>query len=283
MRLRARNYEFKFPSPVLMMGILNATPDSFSDGGRFLDFEAAIAHAQRMVREGARIIDVGGESTRPNATPVSEVEELRRVIPLIRKLAGELTVPISIDTMKEAVAREAVAAGASIINDVAGHQHKPGMWRIAAETGCAYVVMHMRGTPQTMQKETNYLDVVGEVRAFLAAKVEELGGCGIPHEQIIIDPGFGFAKTAAQNVELLSRLEAFLDIGRPVLVGVSRKSFLGGAEALPAGDRLPAGIACACRAVEAGAQIIRTHDVAETLRAVQMAEQILNEKRKTRT
>jgi dihydropteroate synthase len=257
------------------MGILNATPDSFSDGGNFMDASKAADHALDMEAQGAGIIDIGGESTRPGAVPVTEAEELRRVMPIIERLSGLLRSPISIDTMKEGVARAAVAAGASIINDVGGNQHKPGMWRLAAQTGCSYVAMHMRGTPQTMHINPQYSNVSGEVLGFLENAIQELGGCGLPRDQIIIDPGIGFGKTAAHNVELLARLGALRALGRPVLVGVSRKSFLAGRDAAPPGERLPAGLACACLAVQRGANIIRTHDVRETLRAVRMAEEIL--------
>lgn len=275
MHLRARKFEFRFPGPSLMMGILNVTPDSFSDGGKFVDFDRALEHALRMEKEGAGIIDIGGESTRPRATPVSEVEELRRVIPLITVLARRLRVPISIDTMKEEVARQAVAAGASIINDVGANQHKPGVWRLAADTGCAYVAMHMQGTPQTMQDNPRYSDVTREVYSFLENKIKELSGCGVPQEQIILDPGIGFGKTAEHNLQLLAGLARLSDFGRPLLVGVSRKSFLGARDGAPAERRLPAAIACACLAAQSGAQIIRTHDVAETLQAVRMTEEIL--------
>jgi dihydropteroate synthase len=261
------------------MGVLNVTPDSFSDGGMFMDPASAVDQALRMVSEGAGIIDVGGESTRPRAIPVEEAEERRRVIPVIEKLAGKIPVPISIDTMKTAVAAEALRAGASMINDVGANQHKPEMWRLAAETGCAYVCMHMRGSPQTMQVDPVYQDVTGEVETFFLRQLKELDDCGVLRDQIILDPGIGFGKTAAHNVQLLADLVRFAAIGRPLLVGVSRKSFLGALDGAPPEARLPAGLACACLAVESGAWMIRTHDVAQTLQAVRMTEAIMQARR----
>jgi dihydropteroate synthase len=273
MLLRARQFRFEFPGPALVMGIVNVTPDSFSDGGRFLAPEAAVAHALELVTEGAAILDVGGESTRPGAVPVDEQEEIRRVLPVIEALASRVQVPISIDTMKPGVARAAVAAGASLINDVGANRQDPAMWRLAAETGAGYVCMHMQGTPQTMQQNPVYQDVVGEISAFFSERLEQLNHCGVAREQIILDPGIGFGKTVEHNLQVLGRLEAFGRFERPLLIGVSRKSFIG--RLLGAGDRLAGGLACACLALEAGAAIIRTHDVAPTLQALRMAEAIL--------
>ncbi len=275
MLLSARQFRFTFPRPALVMGILNVTPDSFSDGGRFLEPEAAVEHALEMAAQGAEIIDVGGESTRPGAEPVGEAEELRRVMPVLERLAGRVSVPISIDTMKVGVAKAALGSGASVINDVGAGRTDPAMWRLAAETGAGYVCMHMRGTPQTMQGEAVYDDVVREVGDFLDERGRGLSDCGVRREQIIIDPGIGFGKTVAHNVLLLGALKSFQRLARPLLLGVSRKSFLGQLPGAGLVGRVPGGLACACLAVEAGANIIRTHDVAETLQAVRMTEAIL--------
>jgi dihydropteroate synthase len=278
-KLRAGKYEFTFPRPALVMGIVNVTPDSFSDGGRFVDPEAAVRHALDLVAQGADILDVGGESTRPYATPVSEEEELRRVVPVIRELAARVRAPISIDTMKPGVARAALEAGACIVNDVAANREEKSMWRLVAETGAGYVCLHMRGTPQTMQTNPVYEDVAREVGAFFFDRIERLIGCGVRREQTILDPGIGFGKTVGHNLRLLGRLGEFARLERPLLLGVSRKSFLGklaGSASLEA--RLAPGLACACLAIEAGVAMIRAHDVAETVRAVRAAEAILAER-----
>src|SRR6266403_1349658 len=256
MLLRARNFEFTFPGPALVMGIVNVTPDSFSDGGRFPDAKAAVAEALEMVEQGAGIIDVGGESTRPGAAPVEESEELSRVLPVVEQLAGRIAVPISIDTMKPGVARAALQAGASIVNDVAASREDAVMWRVVAEAGAGYVCVHMQGTPQTMQANPAYKEVVNEVHNFFLERIRRLNDCGIGQERIILDPGIGFGKTLEHNLQLLGALQIFASLARPLLLGVSRKSFMEkllGAE-LP--DRLPASLACACLAVEAGVGII---------------------------
>ncbi len=275
MRLRARQFEFSFPRPSLVVGIVNVTPDSFSDGGQFLDPEKAAAHALKLVDQGADIIDIGGESTRPRAVPVAEAEELRRVIPVLERLAGRLRIPISIDTMKPGVARAALGAGASIINDVGASQPNPEMWRLAAETGAAYVCMHMQGTPQTMQLHPVYADVVEEVERFLAGCLAKLSRCGIAPEQTILDPGIGFGKTAEHNLQLLGAVKRLVRLGRPVLLGVSRKSFLARWSGPEPRARLAPALACACLAVAAGVQMLRVHDVTETVQAVRAAEAIL--------
>jgi dihydropteroate synthase len=279
MKLLARQFEYLFPRPALVMGIVNATPDSFSDAGRFPDARAVVAHALRLIEEGAEILDVGGESTRPGAVPVSQEEELRRVMPVLEQLAGRVRVPISIDTMKPEVARAALAAGASVVNDVAANRNEETMWRLAAQTGAGYVCLHMQGTPQTMQLNPVYRDVVREVTDFFSERLERLEDCGVLREQVIFDPGIGFGKTLEHNLELLGALPELARLGRPLLLGVSRKSFM--ARLLGAGPaaRLPAGLACACLAVQAGAQIIRAHDAAETVQAIRMAEAILAKRR----
>jgi dihydropteroate synthase len=262
------------------MGILNLTPDSFSDGGSYLDAEAAVAQAIKLVEQGAEIIDVGGESTRPNSVPVSEPEELRRVIPVIERLASRVRVAISVDTMKPGVARAALGAGASLVNDVAANREDETMWRLVAEHGAGYVCLHMQGTPQTMQANPVYRDVVGEVRDFFFDRLKRLNDCGITAEHVIFDPGIGFGKSLGHNLELLGALRDFSALGRPLLLGVSRKSFMGNLLGAGPKARLPAGLACACLAVQAGVRIIRAHDVAETVQAIRMAEAILS---KTRT
>ncbi len=274
MQFRARQHTFQFPGPALVMGIVNVTPDSFSDGGRFLSTDQAVRHALQLVAQGAGILDVGGESTRPGATPVGEAEELRRVIPVLEQLAAQVKVPLSIDTMKPAVARAALAAGASIINDVAANRSDDAMWRLAAETGAGYVCMHMQGNPQTMQAEPNYTDVCGEVAAFFRDRLAGLAAAGVPADQVIFDPGIGFGKALEHNLQLLASLRGFTKLERPLLVGVSRKSFMGKLLGLDVNERLPAALACTTLAVEAGVQIIRTHDVSETVRAVRMTEAI---------
>ncbi len=275
MMLRARASQFSFPRPAIVMGIVNVTPDSFSDGGQYLEPETAIAHALRLEAGGAEIIDIGGESTRPGAVPVSAAEELRRVLPVIEGLAGRLRVPISIDTMKAEVARAAVQSGASIINDVGAGRSDPAMWRLAAETGAGYVCMHMQGTPQTMHLHPVYGDVVAEVERFLGESMVKLRRCGIATEQIILDPGIGFGKTPEHNLELLGAIKRFARLGRPVLLGVSRKSFLARWAGPEPRARLAPALACACLAVAAGAQMLRVHDVAETVQAVRTTESIL--------
>jgi dihydropteroate synthase len=275
MLLRARQFKFVFPRPALVMGVVNVTPDSFSDGGKFFEPQAAVEHALALVEQGTDILDIGGESTRPRATPVPEAEEMRRVIPVIEQLAARVRIPISIDTMKPAVARAALAAGASIVNDVAANREDAAMWRVVAETGAAYVAMHMQGTPQTMQENPAYTDVVREVSGFFFDRIQRLNDCGIAAEQVILDPGIGFGKTVEHNLLLLGALGSFTKLGRPILLGVSRKSFLGKLSGGNEAGRLPAALACASLAVESGVQIIRTHDVAETVQAVRATEAIL--------
>ncbi len=279
MILRARQFELAFPRPALVMGIVNVTPDSFSDGGQFLDVSEAVAHALQLAEQGAEIIDIGGESTRPGALPVSEAEELRRVMPVIEQLAGRVTVPISIDTMKPGVARAALAAGASVVNDVAANRSDPTMWEAVAEARAGYVCAHMQGTPQTMQLDPIYTDVVREVRDFFSERIRRLGDCGVGCEQVILDPGIGLGKTVEHNLQLLGAVQNLTLRNRPLLIGVSRKSFIGKLLGADLPGRLPAALACACLAVAAGAQIVRAHDVAETVQAIRMAEAILAKRR----
>ncbi len=259
----------------MVMGVVNVTPDSFSDGGQYFEPEAAVAHGLDLIRQGAEILDIGGESTRPHATPVSESEELRRVIPVIEQLASQVKIPISIDTMKPEVARAAIAAGASIINDVAANREDETMWRVVAKSGAGYVLMHMQGNPQTMQAEPGYSEVVREVVEFFSERIQRLSGCGIAREQVIFDVGIGFGKTLAHNLQLLGALGSFTKLERPIALGVSRKSFIGKLLGADIGERLAAGLACASLAVESGVQIIRAHDVRETVQAIRMTEAIL--------
>jgi dihydropteroate synthase len=314
MIFRARQFEFVFPRPALVMGVVNVTPDSFSDGGKFFDPARAVAHALELVAQGAEILDLGGESTRPGAEPVSEQEELRRVIPVIEKLAafrwdGAADEPargdarptkkpvLSIDTVKPAVARAALRAGASIVNDVAAHsrngacesadgdQEKSGvlpnaatndeMWKIVSEFGAGYICMHAQGTPQTMQTKPVYADVVREVGEFFDERLGKLNTCGVAADQVVLDVGIGFGKTPGHNLQLLAALRSFTKWQRPLLLGVSRKSFIGTLLGTDLAARLPASLACACLAVEDGVQIIRAHDVAETVQAVRMTEAVL--------
>jgi dihydropteroate synthase len=277
--LHCRQFEFTFPRPALVMGIVNVTPDSFFDGGRFLEAQAAVAHSLQLVEQGAEIIDIGGESTRPGALPVDEDEELRRVLPVIKRLAGQVKVPIAIDTVKPGVARAALDAGASIVNDVAANREDPALWRFVAEAHAGYVCMHMRGTPQTMQANPIYTDVAREVGEFFCERMRRLRDCGVGRDQIILDPGIGFGKTVGHNLQLLGAARGFTGLERPLLVGVSRKSFIGKLLGAELAARLPGALACACMSVAAGVQIIRAHDVAETVQAIRMTEAILANQR----
>jgi dihydropteroate synthase len=273
--LRARQFEFKLPRPAIVMGVVNVTPDSFSDGGKFLDPAAAVNHALALAKQGAEIIDIGGESTRPQAVPVSEEEELHRVMPVLEALQGKLAVPVSIDTMKPKVARQALAAGASIVNDVAASRQDPEMWEVVAEARAGYVCVHMQGTPQTMQGNPVYHDVVAEVAEFFRERRRRLLKSGLQPEQIIFDPGIGFGKKIEHNLALLGALKGLARLDRPLLLGVSRKSFLSKISGAQPQQRLAAGLSCACLAIEAGVQLIRTHDVPETLQAIRMTEAIV--------
>jgi dihydropteroate synthase len=261
---------------VHVMGVLNVTPDSFSDGGRFLDEEAAVKRGVRMALEGADIIDVGGESTRPGAPPVPAEEELRRVLPVVSRLAGEVEVPISIDTTKAAVARAALQAGASIVNDVSALRFDGEMAGVVAESGAGVVLMHMRGDPRTMQRDPRYDDVVAEVRKFLITSATAAESAGISSEAIAIDPGIGFGKTAGHNLSLLKHLGTLTGLGYPLLVGPSRKSFIGATlGGLEAGERLEGTAAAVAWAAAEGANIVRVHDVKEMVRVVRMVEAIM--------
>ena len=272
MKWICRQFEFAFPRPALLMGIVNVTPDSFSDGGRFFDTAAAVRHGLDLVAEGADILDVGGESTRPDAAPVDEAEEFRRVLPVIERLAGRVTIPLSVDTQKPAVARAALAAGASIVNDIAANRTDGAMWREVAGAHAGYVCMHMQGSPQTMQQAPHYDDVVREVDGFFTERLERLAAAGVASEQVALDVGIGFGKTLEHNLQLLARLDSYKKQGRPLLLGVSRKSFIGKLLGADIEARLPASLACAVWAAHAGVRIVRTHDVAATAQALRMME-----------
>jgi dihydropteroate synthase len=260
------------------MGIVNVTPDSFSDGGLFLDPERAIEHGRRLLAEGADVLDVGGESTRPGAEPVAAATELERTVPVVGELARS-GARVSIDTSKAAVAGAALAAGAGIVNDVTALRGDPELASLCAERGCEVVLMHMRGSPRTMQDDPVYADVVDEVRAFLAARVEAATAAGIVEQRIWLDPGIGFGKTGAHNLELLRRLGELRELGRPLVVGTSRKRFLGEITGREVGDRLGATIASSVLAFAAGAQMLRVHDVLAARRALDVAEVILGQRR----
>jgi len=259
--LRCGRYALALDHP-LVMGIVNVTPDSFFDGGRHADARAAVAHAQRLVDEGADIVDVGGESSRPGAAPVSTDEELARVLPVLEGLAG-FPVPISVDTTRPEVMREALARGATMINDITALA-APGAVEALAGSGAAVCLMHMQGEPQTMQENPVYGDVVAEVRDFLAARAAACVAGGVARERIVVDPGFSFGKRTAHNLRLLAHLDAIVALGYPVLVGLSRKSSLGRITGETPDDRLPASVAGALLAVQRGAAIVRAHDVAAT-------------------
>jgi dihydropteroate synthase len=257
-----------------LMGVVNVTPDSFSDGGLYLDPEAAILHGEELARAGAAILDVGGESTRPGAEEVGVEEELRRVVPVIEGLAGS-EAQISVDTSKSAVAAAALDAGAEIVNDVTALRGDPEMAALCAERGPTVVLMHMLGSPRTMQRNPVYEDVVADVRSFLSERVELATAAGVAEERIWLDPGIGFGKTAEHNLELLRRLAELCELGRPLVIGASRKSFIGRVDGSDASERLGGTIASSVLAAAEGAEVLRVHDVAEVSQAMTVAAAIL--------
>ena len=266
----ARTLDLSAP---VVMGILNVTPDSFSDGGRFNERDAALRQAERMLADGAAIIDVGGESTRPGAAPVTEQEELDRVVPIVEALARELGALVSVDTSTAAVIRDSAAMGAGLINDVRSLQ-RPGALAAAAATDLPVCLMHMQGEPGTMQDDPRYEDVTAEVVAFLEARVKECERAGILRERLLVDPGFGFAKTVAHNLTLMQQMNALQSLALPVLIGVSRKSLFGRVLGREVDERLPGSLAAAVMCVERGARIVRAHDVKETVDAVRFAHAV---------
>ena len=255
-----------------VMGIVNVTPDSFSDGGQHLQRDAAIAHAQRLFEEGADILDIGGESTRPGALPVGVQEELDRVLPIIESLHG-LPVPVSVDTCKPEVMQAAIAAGAHMINDINALQDAAALDAVAASS-VAVCLMHKQGTPQTMQQQPQYQDPVAEIGGFLRARIAAAEAAGIERTRIVIDPGFGFGKTLAHNLDLLRHLDNLCQLGVPVLAGLSRKSMLGAITGRDVGHRLSASVAAALIAVQRGAAIVRVHDVRETVDALKILDAV---------
>jgi dihydropteroate synthase len=256
-----------------VMGILNVTPDSFSDGGRFLDAQSAIKAGLKMATDGADFIDIGGESTRPGAPEIGEEEELRRVLPVIEGIKRESDIKLSVDTTKARVARRAVAAGADMVNDVSALAD-PGMLPLLRETRVPVVVMHMRGTPRTMQTDTRYVDLLSSVVGYLRKAAARAAAAGIPDDKVLVDPGIGFGKSSNGNLEILRQLETLRSIGRPILIGASRKSFIGAVLDLPVKQRVEGSLAVAALAVWQGAHVIRAHDVPATVRVVRMIEAI---------
>lgn len=268
---RCRDRVLDVETRPLIMGIVNVTPDSFSDGGRYPDSRSAVERGLAMLGEGADIIDVGGESTRPGAAEVGAEEEIRRVIPVIEALGRAKDAVLSVDTRKAAVARRALAAGATIINDVSALTHDPEMERVAAEAGAGVVLMHMKGTPGTMQDDPRYDDVVAEVRAYLAARVEALTRNGLDRKTLAVDPGVGFGKTLEHNLALIAGLDEIVGMGQPVVVGLSRKRWIGALTGRPVESRLAGSLAGLSVCVAKGVHVLRVHDVKESVDAVKVA------------
>lgn len=258
----------------MVMGVLNVTPDSFSDGGRYLDSGAAVKHALEMVEEGADLIDIGAESSRPGAEPVSEAEELHRLIPVVQEVCRHVSVPVSVDTTKAAVARAAIEAGAAVVNDISAGQADPAMTGVVAEAGAGLVLMHRQGTPQTMQRAPQYGSVVDDVRDFLRGRMQAAEQAGIAADQILLDPGIGFGKNLEHNLTLLAGLDAFQSLGRPILVGVSRKAFIGEVLGRRTDDRLMGTAAAVAAALLRGARMVRVHDVKAMQDVVRMIHAI---------
>lgn len=262
-----------------IMGILNVTPDSFSDGGRYADTERALAHAREMTAAGADIIDIGGESTRPGAQPLSEDEELSRIIPVIERLSAELAVPISVDTYKSGVAKKALDAGASIVNDISGLRFSPDMARVAADCGATVIIMHIKGTPRDMQQNPVYDDVIGEIMAYLETGIELAAKGGVDPEKILLDPGIGFGKTLEHNLAILNRLDEFRGLGKPIVLGTSRKKFIGTVLDVPVPEqRIDGTAATVALGIERGASVVRVHDVARMAQVARMTDAILKQK-----
>jgi dihydropteroate synthase len=266
-----RNHRLQIGPRPLVMGIVNVTPDSFSDGGQFYSTDAAIDHAMRLAGEGADLLDIGGESSRPGSQPVSLDEELARVVPVVRGVAGRTCVPISVDTTKAEVARQALAAGAAIINDITAGCGDPAMIETVRANDAGFILMHMQGAPATMQENPSYHDVVREVREFLEERIRVCRSAGIAMERLAVDPGFGFGKTFEHNMSLLKHLDVIAAIGRPVVLGVSRKGFIGQITGRPRHERVVGSVAMACYCAARGtAHVLRVHDVAETVDAAKV-------------
>jgi len=278
-KINCRGKDLDLSRRTHIMGILNVTPDSFSDGGRHTDAARALTHAREMAAAGADIIDIGGESTRPGAAPVAEEEELRRIIPLIERLSAELAVPISVDTYKSSVAKKAIEAGAGIVNDISGLRFSPDMANVVADSGAAVVIMHIKGTPRDMQLNPVYDDVVGEVMDYLEEGIEIAARAGVDREKIFIDPGIGFGKALEHNLALLDQLEQFQALGRPIVLGTSRKKFIGTVLDIPAPEQRVDGTAATVAiGIERGARVVRVHDVARMAQVAKMTDAILKKK-----
>ncbi len=262
-------------SPACIMGIINLSPDSFYEKSRADSVEKAVALAGRHVKEGATILDIGAESSRPGSRPIAEDLEIERLLPVISRLVKEYNVPVSVDTYKPAVAEKVLSEGAAIINDITGLQTYPEMAKVVAKHKAGVVLMHMRGDPLSMQEAPQYEDLIGEIKSYLRKSIELAESAGVVPDRIWVDPGIGFGKTKAHNLELIRRLDEFNDLGKPVLLGVSRKSFIGGVLDLPEEERLEGSLAAAVVGVLKGAAVIRTHDVQATCRVVRMAEAIV--------
>jgi dihydropteroate synthase len=275
---RCRDRVFDLSARTLVMGVVNVTPDSFSDGGRFFAPAAALAHARQLLAEGADLIDLGAESTRPGAAPVATAEQIRRLAPVLEALAADPRVCLAVDTANAEVADRALELGARVVNDVTALAD-PRMAAVVVRHGAGLVLMHLAGTPATMQLDPRYEDVAREVREHLAARLEAARASGVPAACVVLDPGIGFGKTVQHNFELLARLEELRSLGRPLLIGVSRKSFLGKTLDLPVDRRLEGGLAASAVAVFLGARIVRTHDVAATVRAVRIADALRGARR----
>ena len=275
MLLRLRSRDIDLEQKVVVMGILNVTPDSFYDGGRYTGEDEALARAEEMIGEGADIIDVGGESVRPGVDPIGLDEELGRVIPVIEKIKRQFSIPICVDTYKAEVARQAIEEGAEMVNDISALRFDPDLRKIVAGYGVPVVLMHIKGTPKTMQDNPRYGSLMEEIVSYLDSSIKLAEEAGADGRGIIVDPGIGFGKTTAHNLEILRRLEELASLGKPILVGLSRKSFIGNVLGLPQEERLEGGLAATCIAVWRGARLVRTHDVSPTRRAVDMVQAIL--------
>ncbi|HTI72407.1 MAG TPA: dihydropteroate synthase [Candidatus Limnocylindria bacterium] len=275
MRWLCRDFTIDFPRRAVVMGVINVTPDSFSDGGRHFDLESAVNHGLELVAEGAEILDIGGESTRPGAAVVETEEEIRRTIPVVECLTKRVNIPVSIDTRKPQVAEAALRAGASIVNDVQASRESPHMWELVARYRAGYVAMHMQGQPETMQQHPTYSDVRRELEAFFLDRLDHISGAGVDPTQVVFDPGIGFGKADDHNLALLADIGSFRKLGRPLLVGVSRKSFIGRVLNANVEDRLAGSLACANWCVQKGVQIIRTHDAKATVHGLRMTEALM--------
>jgi len=275
MLLHLRSRDIDLEQKVVVMGILNVTPDSFYDGGRYTGEDEALARVEEMIGEGADIIDVGGESVRPGVDPIGLNEELGRVIPVIEKIKKQFSIPICVDTYKAEVARQAIEEGAEMVNDISALRFDPDLRKIVAGYGVPVVLMHIKGTPKNMQDNPRYDSVMEEIISYLDSSIKLAEEAGADGRGIIVDPGIGFGKTTAHNLEILRRLEELASLGKPILVGLSRKSFIGNVLGLPQEERLEGGLAATCMAVWRGARLVRTHDVSPTRRAVDMVQAIL--------